>query len=99
MIMEVRGIPPDSVLEQSTRKKIFFDPNTDEPILTPNSRGKLRMPESKSLHMVLQNSSPSFIDFIERCLEWDPRHRISPLDALQHEWIIEGLPPKVLLHH
>jgi len=43
--------------------------------------------------------SLSFIDFIERCLDWDPSTRITPLEALMHEWIVEGLPPKVLLHH
>ena len=25
--------------------------------------------------------------------------RITPLEALMHDWIIEGLPPKVLMHH
>ena len=44
-------------------------------------------------------TSPSFIDFIERCLDWDPQTRMNPLEALMHEWIIEGLPPKVLVHH
>lgn len=24
---------------------------------------------------------------------------MTPLEALQHDWILEGLPPKVLLHH
>ena len=82
MIMEVRGIPADEVLEQSTRRKVFFEENTSDPIMVPNARGKIRMPDSKSLQQILKNSSPSFIDFIEKCLEWDPKYRISPLDAL-----------------
>jgi hypothetical protein len=24
---------------------------------------------------------------------------LTPIEALQHDWILEGLPPKVLLHH
>jgi len=24
---------------------------------------------------------------------------MTPIDALMHDWIIEGLPPKVLIHH
>jgi hypothetical protein len=24
---------------------------------------------------------------------------MTPFDALMHEWIIEGLPPQVLVHH
>jgi hypothetical protein len=47
--MELRGIPSDEVLNQSTRKKIFFDEETNEPILVPNSRGKVRIPNAKSL--------------------------------------------------
>lgn len=39
------------------------------------------------------------MDFIERCLDWNPSSRITPIEALMHDWIIEGLPPKVLLHH
>jgi serine/threonine protein kinase len=47
----------------------------------------------------MESASPSFIDFIERCLDWDPSTRITPFEALMHEWVIEGLPPKVLVHH
>ena len=45
LIMEVRGIPPLPILDQSTRKKIFFDPDTNEPIPVQNSKGKLRLPD------------------------------------------------------
>ena len=41
----------------------------------------------------------SFLDFLMKCFEWDPETRITPKDALLHEWIIEGLPPKVLQQH
>ena len=100
LIMELRGLPPDSVLDQATRRKIFFDEETDEPLLvTQDSRGMLRIPGTKSLQSILSCSSASFVDFIERCLDWDPSTRITPFEALLHDWIIEGLPPKVLLHH
>lgn len=39
------------------------------------------------------------MDFIDQCLDWDPVNRMTPLEALQHEWILEGLPEKVLVHH
>jgi len=32
-------------------------------------------------------------------LDWDPQTRITPYEALMHEWVVEGLPPKVLMHH
>jgi serine/threonine protein kinase len=40
-----------------------------------------------------------FLDFLEKCLDWSPITRITPLEALQHEWILSGLPEKVLMHH
>ena len=42
---------------------------------------------------------PSFVDFIGKCLEWDPNKRLSPDDGLQHEWIVKGLPPNIVLHN
>ena len=30
-----------------------------------------------------------FLDLITRCLEWDPEKRITPEQALKHEWITE----------
>ena len=47
-IMEVLGVPPKSILDQSTRKKMFFDSNSN-PRIVPNSRGKKRHPKSKDL--------------------------------------------------
>jgi dual specificity tyrosine-phosphorylation-regulated kinase 2/3/4 len=59
----------------------------------------LRVPSSKPLEEILLCQSDSFQDFISKCLEWDPVKRITPIEALMHEWIIEGLPPQVLIHH
>lgn len=42
---------------------------------------------------------PSFVNFIAKCLEWDPKKRLSPDEGLQHEWIIKGLPPNIILHN
>ena len=47
--MEVRDVPPDNVLYSATRRKLFFDEETYDPILVPNSRGKVRIPGNKSL--------------------------------------------------
>lgn len=53
----------------------------------------------KPLDEILMCQSEQFHDFINKCLEWDPEKRITPFDALMHEWIIEGLPDQVLIHH
>ena len=91
--MEVIGLPNDHIMSISTRKSVFFDQNTGEPYLTKNSQGNLRIPGSKPLADILLCQSDTFLDFISRCLEWDPEKRITPFEALMHDWIIEGLPP------
>jgi hypothetical protein len=63
-MMEIKGIPPNNILEQSTRRKIFFD-SAWNPILAPNSRGKVRKPKSKTLANVLKCSDMNFISFLE----------------------------------
>jgi len=42
---------------------------------------------------------PEFVNLIARCLEWDPLKRITPDEGLNHEWILKGLPPGVLMQH
>lgn len=99
LIMEVIGLPARDILAQASRKSVFFDEQTNEPYLSRDSQGNLRIPSSKPLDEVLMCQSDSFHDFITKCLEWDPEKRITPFDALMHEWIIEGLPDQVLIHH
>ena len=42
---------------------------------------------------------PSFVNFIGRCLEWDPKKRLTPEQGLNHEWVIKGLPGSLVSHH
>ena len=63
LMMEVKGIPPRSVLARSSRRKVFFDEDYN-PIITPNSRGKIRMPGNKNLYSQMNCSDKDFVDFI-----------------------------------
>ena len=36
-------------------------------------------------------SDKGFVSFLKGCLRWDPRTRFKPEDAIQHEWVLEGL--------
>lgn len=47
-IMEVKGIPPRSMIVLASRRKVFFDDDY-RPLQNPNSKGKIRHPNSKSL--------------------------------------------------
>jgi dual specificity tyrosine-phosphorylation-regulated kinase 2/3/4 len=97
-IMEIKGVPEDYLLELSSRRKLFFDTD-NQPIIVANSKGKKRRPLTKTLKGVLKCSDENFLDFLDQCLDWDPVNRMTPLEALQHQWILEGLPEKVLMHH
>ncbi|KAF7586823.1 hypothetical protein BBP40_008263 [Aspergillus hancockii] len=85
-IMEVFGPPEKHLIEKSTRKKLFFD-SLGKPRLTVSSKGRRRRPSSKELRQALKCDDEAFLDFISRCLRWDPARRLSPHDALRHEFV------------
>ncbi|CAG8604770.1 16690_t:CDS:10 [Funneliformis mosseae] len=87
-IMEVLGVPEKYLIEKSTRKKLFFDSNGN-PRPVVSSKGKRRRPSTKSLANVLKCQDQVFLDFIARCLDWDPEKRMKPDEGLMHEWITE----------
>lgn len=64
LMMEVKGIPPRSVLARSSRRKVFFDDDYN-PIIVPNSRGKVRVPSNKNLYSMMNCSDNDFVDFID----------------------------------
>ncbi|XP_063074233.1 dual specificity tyrosine-phosphorylation-regulated kinase 4-like [Engraulis encrasicolus] len=88
-IMEVLGLPPDDMLKQALRKKKFFD-SKGHPRHYANSKGQARLPGTRDLSGVLISSDPLFLDFLKGCLTWDPRKRLTPDEALLHDWILEG---------
>lgn len=85
-IMEVFGPPEKHLIEKSTRKKLFFD-SLGKPRLTVSSKGKRRRPSSKTLQQALKCEDEAFLDFITRCLRWDPDRRLKPDEATRHEFI------------
>ena len=90
-IMEVFGPPDKHLIERSTRKKLFFD-SLGKPRLTVSTKGKRRRPSSKTLQQALKCDDEVFLDFIGRCLRWDPDRRLKPDDAIHHEFIT-GIKP------
>ncbi|KAL8686400.1 MAG: hypothetical protein Q9218_007133, partial [Villophora microphyllina] len=85
-IMEVFGPPEKHLIEKSTRKKLFFD-SLGKPRLTVSTKGKRRRPSSKTLQQALKCEDETFLDFITRCLRWDPDRRLKPDEAIHHEFI------------
>jgi dual specificity tyrosine-phosphorylation-regulated kinase 2/3/4 len=85
-IMEVFGPPEKHLIEKSSRRKVFFD-SLGKPRLNVSSKGKRRRPSSKTLQQVLKCDDEPFIDFLTRCLRWDPDRRMKPDEAIRHEFI------------
>ncbi|ORY01844.1 kinase-like protein [Basidiobolus meristosporus CBS 931.73] len=85
-IMEALGIPPAHLIEKSARKIAFFDSN-NAPRPVVNSKGKRRRPGHRPLSQTLRCNDDGFLDFVSRCLEWDPQKRMTPEEALRHYWI------------
>lgn len=57
------------------------------------------MPNTKQLERILGCRDKQFIDLLKRCFTWNPLERLDPQGACRHEWILEGLPPSILIHH
>ena len=60
-----------------------------------NSKGRRRRPGTKSLAQVLRTDDHVFVDFIAKCLVWDPERRMKPQAALRHEFITSGRRPRL----
>jgi len=69
-----------------------YDDNNESVVVLTGGRsrkGKFRgPPRSKDLGTALKNCvDPQFVDFMYRCLEFDPSLRMTPSQALQHPWM------------
>jgi dual specificity tyrosine-phosphorylation-regulated kinase 2/3/4 len=85
-IMEIFGPPDRHLVDRCTRKKLFFD-SVGKPRVTVSSKGRRRRPSSKTLAQALKTEDEAFLDFISRCLRWDPDRRLKPQDAMNHPFI------------
>lgn len=108
-MMELLGMPPQKLLEQSKRSKVFMtsggqprycqvETGADGNVVLKggrSKRGKLRgAPGSKSWQQTLKNCDDAhFLDFVQRCLRWQPEERMTPREALKHDWMRKRAAP------
>jgi len=88
-IMEVLGVPDKDFINRSPRRKLFFDTN-GAPRSVINSKGRKRRPGSKTLSQVLRCNDEEFVDFVAKCLVWDPERRMKPQAAMRHPFVTAG---------
>ena len=79
------GNPPSEVLAVSARKSLFFDGEVVKTCKLMN--GKVIKPGGEPLTVVLKTLSHDFIDFIQKCLEWNPAMRLTPSEGSSHAWL------------
>jgi dual specificity tyrosine-phosphorylation-regulated kinase 2/3/4 len=87
-IMEYCGAPGHDILLQSHKWKLYFDE-----FLAPkpfkSSRGVSRKPGSKTIAGFLRNSDNKFVELVTKCLQLDPRDRITAQQALLDPWLLD----------
>lgn len=59
-----------------------------------NSKGRRRRAGTKTLAQVLRCDDELFVDFIAKCLHWDPERRLKPHSAMRHPFVTAGRRPK-----
>jgi len=62
------------------------------PLHITNSKGHTRRPGTLTLSAALECcKDESFVDFLRKCLTWNPNQRITPTEGLKHAWILKVL--------
>lgn len=107
-MIELLGMPPPHLLEQSKRARNFITAKghprycgtqtlEDGTVILcagVSRRGKTRGPPgTKTLTQALKGCTDElFLSFLEGCLKWDPEVRMTPEEALRHPWFRRRLP-------
>jgi dual specificity tyrosine-phosphorylation-regulated kinase 2/3/4 len=83
--LEVLGLPPAHVLKVSSKTRQFFDKNGNP--VNVEGWSDAGLPGSRPVEHVLYDAPDDLIDFVKKCLEWDPSLRLRPSEALRHPFI------------
>jgi dual specificity tyrosine-phosphorylation-regulated kinase 2/3/4 len=81
LMVEMLGYPPDCVLAESRKKKLFFFKDGSLRVQNFSDERPL-VPGSKKI----ESNEPAW-EFVKRCLTWDPDKRLKPEEGLAHKWL------------
>lgn len=91
LIMELCGMPPESMIDLSRKKAHYFDTDYSPYLIEDEELGILRIPNSRTLREAVPCEDAQFLDFIMCCVEIDPVRRFSASEAMEHPWIKSAL--------
>ncbi|CAM9786272.1 dual specificity tyrosine-phosphorylation-regulated kinase 4-like [Lampetra fluviatilis] len=80
--IKILGLPPLSMMSTKFNWTITMDDH-GRPIVN----GKVIVPSSLPLESLLDTDDRELLDFLRGCLEWDPTLRLTPEQALEHNWV------------
>ena len=97
-------MPSKEVLKKSQRKQLFtqFKDMESGAVQAPLDVLTQEAKEERLkyiMNKLREEPDKEFVNFIGRCLEWDPEKRLTPEEGLSHVWITKGLPPNIVLHN
>uniref|UniRef100_A0A1I7WF13 Protein kinase domain-containing protein n=1 Tax=Heterorhabditis bacteriophora TaxID=37862 RepID=A0A1I7WF13_HETBA len=79
LIIELLGMPPNKALDNAKRARTFIS-------------SKVRFCVLGYPRYCTNMGDELFIDFLKRCLDWDPDTRMTPQQAMKHQWLRRRLP-------
>lgn len=86
-IMELGGIFPDQMIEQSRKKEHYFDTDFSPFLIEDPKYGILRIPENRTLEEAIPSPDQLFTDFVSQCLILDPNERPGAAKLMEHPWM------------
>ena len=87
LMVELLGSIPPTMARDSSKKNIFFN---DDLSLKPFDGVKAK--KKITVRNLLGNDCSYYlVDFIKKCLNWNPKFRITAAQALEHPWLKQNL--------
>ncbi|XP_075916668.1 dual specificity tyrosine-phosphorylation-regulated kinase 4-like [Petromyzon marinus] len=80
--IKILGLPPMSMILTDFNWTITMDKNG-----CPIVNGKVIVPSCLPLESLLDTYDKELLNFLRGCLEWDPALRLTPEQALEHDWV------------